>query len=94
MAYLFLTHALGARKVSRALDLAAARRILAESAVTGERWDLVYVDGKKKAAEKVLFGNAGRDGESESGVGEQRTRVVVNEDVVQSLISGHLLDDD
>jgi hypothetical protein len=46
-AYLFLTYALGASKVSRALDLGAARKILAESDVTGDQWDLVYVDGRK-----------------------------------------------
>ncbi len=75
-AYLFLTYALGASKVSRALDLGAARKILAESDVTGDQWDLVYVDGKKSA------GQVGR------------TKIVGNEYVVQSLISGQLLDDD
>lgn len=90
-AYLFLTYALGASKVSRALDLGAAKRILAESEESGERWDLVYVDGKKERAEKVLFGeDAVRRGEGDEG---RRTKVVGNEFVVQSLISGQLLDD-
>ncbi len=92
--YLFLTHALGASKVSRALDLAAARRILAESAGAGGRWDLVYVDGKKKAAEKLLLEGGTCNANDEGRSGELRTRIVVNEDVVQSLISGQLLEDD
>lgn len=93
-AYLFLTYALGARKVSRALDLGAAKKILAESEVSGERWDLVYVDGKKEQAEKVLFGDDGVErGGDDKGEG-RRTRVVGNEFVVQSLISGQLLDDE
>lgn len=90
-AYLFLTYALGARKVSRALDLGAAKRILTESEESGERWDLVYVDGKKERAEKVLFGeSAARGGDGDE---ERRTKVVGNEFVVQSLISGQLLED-
>ena len=68
-AYLFLTYALGAWKVCRALDLPAARKALAESAATGEKWDLVYVDGKRKDAESVLFGN----GEGGAG-GRKRKR--------------------
>lgn len=97
-AYLFLTYALGARKVSRALDLGAAKKMLAESGASGGRWDLVYVDGKSERAEKVLFGGDGAEpggGEEGDGEGEgRRTRVVGNEFVVQSLISGQLLDDE
>lgn len=90
-AYLFLTYALGASKVSRTLDLGAAKEILAESKESGERWDLVYVDGKKERAEKVLFGDDAAGGGK--GDEERKTRVVGNEFVVQSLISGQLLDD-
>ena len=93
-AYLFLTYALGASKVSRALDLGAAKKMLAESEASGERWDLVYVDGKKERAEKLLFGEdvAERTGGKEDEGGARRTRVEGNEFVVQSLISGQLLD--
>ncbi|KAI9877375.1 MAG: hypothetical protein M1830_004081 [Pleopsidium flavum] len=75
-AYLFLTYALGASKVSRALDLGAARKILAESDVTGDKWDFVHIDGKKSAGQ----------------VGT--TKIVGNEFVIQSLISGQLLEDE
>ncbi|MCJ1365770.1 hypothetical protein MMC16_004895 [Acarospora aff. strigata] len=97
-AYLFLTYALGASKVSRALDLGAARKMLADSDASGEKWDLVYVDGKKKNAEKVLFGDSERGDTREEGHPDaaelHRTRIVGNEFVVQSLISGTLLEDD
>lgn len=101
-----LSHALGARKVSRATSLDAAAKVLAEAKVSGERWDWVYSHEKEDKARKMLLG---RDRGSSSGMGKKRkrgssamswgqdsegaqTRVVGNEFVIQSLILGRLID--
>lgn len=70
--YLFLTNALGARKVSRCTDLNAAHTLLA----SGD-WDLVYVGDKEGAveeAESVLFDSGGGKRKSLPNKSKKRKR--------------------
>lgn len=103
-----LSHALGARKVSRATSLDAAARMVAEAENNGEPWDWVYSHDKEEKAEKALFGRgkgtSGAAGKKRKRGGsalrgsvegvERGTRVVGNEFVIQSLILGRLIDRD
>ena len=99
-----LSHALGARKVSRATSLDNAAKMLAEAEAAGEAWDWVYSHDKEDKVERALFGRGA------SGVGKKRkrgsgamgrvgaegeglrTKVVGNEFVIQSLILGSLVE--
>lgn len=99
-----ITHALGASKVSRALNIDVAAKAIAEAQANGEPWNWVYSHENEKEVERRLFGGgekAGRKrkrgGRGSDGVlgalGEKGgTRVVGNEFVVQSLILGMLVD--
>jgi hypothetical protein len=101
--YLFLTHALGARRVCKCRDLETAREMLERKV-----WDWVYVDGESRGeAEGALFGgHSGKERgkkrkreSSEEGVVSQgivngkRVKVAGDEFVVQSLILGALAED-
>jgi hypothetical protein len=55
-AYLFLTHALGVRCVTRVQSNQEARKVLHEAERKGDEFDLVYVDDDERDAEKVIFG--------------------------------------
>ena len=105
-AYAFLTLALGAGSVRRVADLAEAKKLLASDAEK-QKWLWVYVDDDVGDAAKTLFGGgakgsggttAGRkrkrnDGPQMCVEGLQgRVKVVGDEFVVQSLISGALVD--
>ncbi|MCJ1316024.1 hypothetical protein MMC15_001344 [Xylographa vitiligo] len=107
-AYPFIAYALGASKVSKAVSLDAARQILAGTVAIGEEWDWVcYHEGEKSSegvgrrqAEAVLLGSSekGRKRKQSGevpGLGSRcKTRVVITEFVIQSLILGLLLDDE
>ena len=101
--YLFLTHALGARRVCKCRDLETAREMLERKV-----WDWVYVDGESRGeAEGALFnGHGGKERgrkrkreSNEEGVVSQgivngkRVKVAGDEFVVQSLILGALAED-
>ena len=96
------THALGASRVSRVTNLEAAAKVVTKAYVDGEPWDWLYSHDNEKLAEKVIFGSnsGGRkrkrvwdsEVEREGAVAKQKTRVVGNEFVVQSLILGRLAD--
>lgn len=104
-AYPFIAHALGARKVSRALSLDAARQVLLEAKAAGEAWDWVYYYESEnreeriaqRKAEDILLGggggSAGKKRKRDEGMGGRKTRVAVTEFVIQSLILGRLMDD-
>ena len=98
-----ITHALGARKVSRATSLDAAARAVEEANFNEEPWDWVYSHDKEGKVEKMLFGRGvgssrkrkrGTGIGVDAGVGEdgRKTRVVGNEFVIQSLILGKLVE--
>ena len=103
-----ITHALGAGKVSRAINVEAAAKAVATAQANGEPWDWVYSHDHEKEVERRLFGagektagkkrkRGGRESEGGAGlVGEpgRRTKVVGNELVIQSLILGQLVDMD
>ena len=99
-AYLFLTHALGAEKVARAISLEAGKKMLSEAAAMGEEWDWIYVEGSEENAERVLFGaENGRKrkrGRSEGWEGgrSRKTKIVGDQFVIQSLILGTLMDEE
>ena len=102
-AHPFITHALGARKISRAHSLDAAAKAVAEAQANGEPWDWVYSHKKEKETEGYLFGAAdtgkkrkrGRpSGGTEMVCEKGKTRVVGNNFVIQSLILGQLMDVD
>ena len=100
-AYLFLTHALGARRVERVRDVAAAKRLVEG----GEEWGWVYVeDGKLEGARQELVRDVEerkgkkrkRGGALAGGNGDGRkggVKVVGDDFVVQSLILGALLEE-
>ncbi|KZF20376.1 hypothetical protein L228DRAFT_250060 [Xylona heveae TC161] len=105
-AYLFLTYALGARRVSRAPSLDAAKQVLIAAETTACRWDWVYVDEKDKGVENVLW--SGNNSSEKPRAGRKRRRgealplttpfennvkIVGDEFVVQSLILGKLLEE-
>ena len=99
-----ITHALGASKVSRAINVEIAAKAIAEAQANGEPWDWVYSHDNEKEVDRRLFGGeekAGRerkrrerksDGGLVAGV-RGTTRVVGNEFVIQSLILGQLVDE-
>ena len=102
-AHPFITHALGASKVSRAHSLDAAAKAVAEAQTNGEPWDWVYSHKKEEETENYLFGVAGAgkkrkrgrpSGGSDVACEKGKTRVVGNNFVIQSLILGQLIDDD
>ena len=87
----FLTHALGATRVSRVMSIEIAARAVREALANGEQWDWVYTHDKEKETEKAIFGASGTKRRKQALEGELgRTRVVGNEFVIQSLILGQL----
>lgn len=96
-----ITHALGASKVSRAINEAAAVKAVTDAQAAGEPWDWVFSYDKEKDVEKRLHGGSstakkrkrGRESEiPETSLKGTKTRVVGNEFVIQSLILGILVD--
>ena len=96
------THALGAKKVSRAMSEDAAAKSVADAYASGEPWDCVFSYDREDEVEKKLFGGSnvgrkrkrGRQSEvSETSVKKAKARVVGNEFVIQSLILGMLADE-
>ncbi len=96
-----ITHALGARKLSRAISDASAAKAVADAQALGEPWDWVFSYDKEQEVEEKLFGGPGtgkkrkRGRESEGGPPGKKgkTRVVGNEYVIQSLILGMLIEE-
>ncbi|KAK5105838.1 radiation sensitive protein rad9 [Cryomyces antarcticus] len=86
--YVFLTRALGAKRVAKAANIELAKNMLEEGQ---QDWDLVYVDGPEKQAEKFLFGTINGEVDSivAAGAGKKRKRGDEDE---QSLILGALLE--
>lgn len=98
-----ITHALGASKVSRALNIDVAAKAIAEAQANGEPWNWVYSHDNEKEVERRLFGGGekagrkrkrGRGSDGVTGASGEKggTRVVGNEFVIQSLILGMLVD--
>ena len=96
-----ITHALGARKISRAISDASAAKAVADAQALGEPWDWVFSYDKEREVEERLFGGNGtskkrkRGKESDFGPPNKKgkTRVVGNEFVIQSLILGMLIEE-
>ncbi|TKA72592.1 hypothetical protein B0A49_03445 [Cryomyces minteri] len=102
-AYVFLTRALGAKRVAKAANVELAKNMLEQGQ---QDWDLVYVDGPEKQAEKVLFGTINGEVDSivTAGAGKKRKRgnedeqvrrkvkIVGDEFIIQSLILGALVE--
>ena len=97
-AHYFLLLALGARRVNRVTDIAAAKSLLSKGEVP---WDLVYVeDGKVKEARKQLAsksstGRSGRNSKLDAAALPSLDCEVVGDSmVVQSLILGAVVEND
>ncbi|KAL9007703.1 MAG: hypothetical protein Q9180_009596, partial [Flavoplaca navasiana] len=95
----FLTHALGAAKVSRAASIEAAANAIAQAHANGEHWDWVYSHENEKQAEKILYGNTStgkkrKRGRVSDADLKARPKIVGHEFVIQSLILGRLVDDE
>lgn len=96
-----IAHALGARKISRAISDASAAKAVADAQAMGEPWDWVFSYDKEREVEEKLFGGnstgkkrkRGRGSESGCLSTKGKTRVVGNEFVIQSLILGMLVED-
>ena len=100
-----ITHALGASKIARAINEDAAAKAVSDASALGEPWDWVFSYGKEKAVEERLFGTSqtrkkrkrGSEGEVLDVAGRrekrERTKVVGNEFVIQSLILGMLIEE-
>ena len=95
-----LTHALGAKKVGRAMNIDDAVKAIVDAQALNDPWDWVFSYDKEKEVEKRLSGGgtAGRKrkrgNESEAaGVTAKKAKVVDNEFVIQSLILGMLIDE-
>ena len=98
-----IAHALGARKISRAISDASAAKAVADAQALGEPWDWVFSYDKEQEVEEKLFGASGgtskkrkRGRDSDAGLASNKkgkTRVVGNEFVIQSLILGMLIEE-
>ncbi|KAL9099926.1 MAG: hypothetical protein Q9163_004640 [Psora crenata] len=94
----FLTHALGATRVSRAMTIEAAAKAMKDAQANGEPWHWIYTHDKEKETEKAMLKNLRgkkrkrRSDDAGDGAGKETTRVVGNEFVIQSLILGQLAD--
>ena len=97
-----ITHALGASRVVKAVNVDAAMKELADAQALNEDWDWVFSYDKEKDTEKRLFGTAnpgrkrkrGKENEMHEGpMKKVKTKVVGNEFVIQSLILGMLIDE-
>lgn len=85
---MFLTYALGAARVARAVNLEGAQQVLeAEETAAAEKWDFVYVEAKDKERAEKMWGGGGKGKKA-------KVKVVDDEWIVQSLILGRLIDDD
>ena len=96
-----IAHALGARKISRAISDASAAKAAADAQALGEPWDWVFSYDKEQEVEEKMFGGhatgkkrkRGRDSDSRAVGKKGKTRVVGNEFVIQSLILGMLIEE-
>ena len=96
-----IAHALGAKKVCRAVSEEEAMKVVADAQTVDEPWDWVFSYDKEKEIEKRLIGGSssgrkrkrGRESEASDVVRKSRTRVMGNEFVIQSLILGMLVDE-
>lgn len=96
-----ITHALGARKISRAISDASAAKAVADAQALGEPWDWVFSYDKEREVEERLFGGIGTSKKRKRGRKSDygppntkgKTRVVGNEFVIQSLILGMLIEE-
>lgn len=97
-----ISHALGASKITRAINEDAAAKAVADAQALNEPWDWVFSYDKEKEVEKRLFGGSSMGKKRKRGRESEvldlpnkkgKTKVVGNEFVIQSLILGMLVDD-
>lgn len=101
--YLFLMRVLGPARFEQVTDLKQARKTLLES--EGQQsWDLVYAGDNEKHANEVIFGQAPTTTSAGSKKRKkkpaptvlepvpEKVRIINDEDVIQSLILGQLLE--
>lgn len=92
-----VSHALGARKISRVQSAEEAAKAIAQAKIEGSgKWDWVYSHDDTEHVTDVLSGGVGKRGKrarKSEYVGDLRNlpRVVGNEFVIQSLVVGRLI---
>ncbi|RDL38727.1 uncharacterized protein BP5553_03067 [Venustampulla echinocandica] len=104
--FMFLTRSLGPSRLGQVADYTEARRRLIDAESCGLDWDLLYVDNAK-TAESTIFTSVqpskGRSSKRKKGPTRvdgsatptpKRVRVLTDEDMVQSLILGQLVEED
>lgn len=107
--FTFLTRVLGPDRLCQVTDYPEARKKLIEGQNEGNEWDLLYVDGKNKKSEsEAIFGpgpaapsagsrkrKGGPTGAAEDpSPAAKKIRLLDDEDIVQSLIFGQLVDEE
>ena len=95
-----ISHALGARKIMRVTSAEEAANVIAEDRLKGRVWDWIYTHEITERALKILGVEAavkrlgkGNKKEVLSVKGRRTPGIVGNEFVVQSLITGRLVED-
>lgn len=104
--FMFLTRALGPSRLGQVSDYTEARQRLLDAESCGIDWDLLYVDNAK-TAESTIFSSVqpskGRASKRKTGPTgakgsaqptPKRVRVLTDEDMIQSLILGQLVEED
>jgi hypothetical protein len=98
---------MGPDRVGQVADYSEARKKLVEGEREGRDWDLLFVDASGKAVESAVFGaNPPSSGgsrkrkrgptatEDTPSPAPKKIRLISDEDVVQSLIFGQLIEKD
>jgi hypothetical protein len=104
-AYVFLTRALGPAQLEQVVGYGQARKRLLDTEGQDAAWDLLYVDNNIAAAEAAVFGSgpssSGSSRKRKRGPAAsddvatpapKKIRIISDEEVIQSLILGELLD--
>ncbi|KAL3423301.1 UbiD family decarboxylase [Phlyctema vagabunda] len=100
--YIFLARVLAPAKFCLVSDYSHAREKLLQAEVSGESWDCLYVNNNEEAATQAVFSSSGtkqsrkrkRATAEEDVRAPKKIRVISDEVVVQSLISGQLLEEE
>ena len=93
-AFTFLARALGPSRFAKAADIPAAKKVISEH--EDSAWDLLLVANADEKAAQTMALSVGKKRKGEQDVEDQprkKIRIVPDETLVQSLISGLLIDE-
>jgi hypothetical protein len=98
-AFVFLTQVLGPTHIEQVAEFQQARKRLVEYEERRQKWDMVYVYDQKAANTAIFSSTSAKSRKRKGGPVEgaapapKRVRMISDEDVVQSLIFGRLIDE-